>query len=174
LVQGLFSPTYGVINAVRESVGLDSVHYLADPAYFRSLMVGIDLWKGFGWGAIVYLAGITTIDTEQYEAAYLDGAGRFSRMWYITIPGLKSIIALYLIFNIGSILNAGFEMIFLFKSPTVMKVADIIDIYAYRLGIEEMNYSFGTAVGLFKSVVSLILIAGANYLAKKSDNPGIW
>jgi putative aldouronate transport system permease protein len=174
LVQSLLSPTYGTLNSVRELLGLERIHFLAEADYFRSILVGIDLWKWFGWGAIVYLAAITTIDVEQYEAAYLDGAGRIRRMWHITLPGIKSIIALYLILDVGNILNVGFEMIFLLQSPTVLRVADTIDLYTYRMGIEQINYSFGTAVGLFKSVIGLILITGANYIAKKLDTPGVW
>lgn len=174
LVQGLFSPSYGMVNAIRNAFGMNTVHYLAKTEYFRSIIVGIDLWKGFGWGAIVYLAAITSIDSELYESATIDGAGRLQKTIYITIPGIFHIIALYLILNVGNILNAGFEMIFLLQSPTVMSVADIIDIYTYRLGLQEANYSFGTAVGLFKSVVSLILVSITNMLAKKMGTPGIW
>jgi putative aldouronate transport system permease protein len=174
LVHVILAPGHGLLNNLREIMGFSRIHFLAMEEYFRSILVIIDLWKGFGWGAIVYLAAITAIDLEQYEAAYLDGAGRFRRMWHITLPGLSSIIALYLIFSIGGILDAGFEMIFLLRSTTVMGVADIIDLYSYRLGFEQINYSFGTAVGLFKSVVSIILITVANYTAKKFDIPGIW
>jgi putative aldouronate transport system permease protein len=174
LVLGILSPTYGLLNALRDMMGLDTIHYIAQAGYYRSIMVIIDLWRGFGWGAIVYLAAISGIDSEQYEAAVIDGAGRMQRIWYITLPGLKSIIALYLILNIGNIMNAGFEMVFLTQSPTVMSVADIIDIYTYRIGIREANYSFATAAGLFKSVVGLILVVGANHVAKKLDTPGIW
>ena len=174
LVLGLFSPTYGLINAARDLMGIETVHYIAKTQYYRSIMVGIDLWRGFGWGAIVYLAAISGIDSEQYEAAIIDGAGRMQRIWYITLPGLSGIIALYLILNVGNIMNAGFEMIFLTQSATVMRVADIIDIFTYRIGLREANYSFGTAAGLFKSVVGLILVIGANHIAKKLDTPGIW
>jgi len=174
LVHGLLSPSYGLLNSLRSLFDLPSMHFIAKAEYFRSIIVSIDLWRTFGWGAIVYLAVITSIDSEIYESATIDGAGRLQRMFYITLPGMSSIIALYLIMDIGDILNAGFEIIFLLQSPAVMSVADIIDIYTYRIGLLESNYSFGTAVGLFKSVVSLILVASANHISKKLDTPGIW
>ena len=174
LVQGLLSPTYGIVNAIRDALGLNTIHYLASANYFRGILVGADLWKSFGWGAIVYLAAITSIDSELYEAAMIDGAGRFRRIWHITLPGMKSVIALYLILNIGYILSASFDMVFLLKSDSVMSVADTVELYAYRMGMQGSSYSFGAAIGLFQGVVGLILVSLSNFAAKKMDTPGIW
>jgi putative aldouronate transport system permease protein len=174
LTQAILSPTYGLLNAIRSVFGMQSIYYLAQASSFRSIIVIIDLWKGFGWGAIIYLAAISGIDSALYEAAKIDGANRIQIMRHITLPSISNIISLLLIMNVGNIMSAGFEMIFLLQSPTVMSVADIIDIYTYRIGLLDGSYSFGTAVGLFKSVISLVLVYITNVAAKKMGGTGIW
>lgn len=174
LVLAILSPTYGVVNTVRQLMGMPAQHFLADARYFRAIIVGIDIWQGLGWGAIIYLAAISAIDPEQYEAATIDGAGRIRQAWNITIAGIADLIMLLFILRIGNVLNAGFETIFLLYSPTVYSVGDIIDTYAYREGLINANFGFGTAIGLFKSVVGFVLIVVTNRLANHFGRQGIW
>ncbi|WP_238178013.1 ABC transporter permease [Paenibacillus contaminans] len=174
LVTILLTTDGGLVNVLLGKLGLEPIFFLGDKQYFRSVLVVSSIWKEVGWGSILYLAAIAGIDPQLYEAARADGAGRFRQIWHITLPGMTFIIVFMFIFSIGGLLNAGFEQIFLLYSPPVYEVADIIDTYVYRRGLMEMQYSFATAVGLFKSVIALVLILGTNYLAKRLKQEGIW
>jgi putative aldouronate transport system permease protein len=174
LVFSLLSKEVGVVNVALESLGFKPVAFLLEPKYFRSILVLSAMWKGIGWSSIVYLAAITSIDPELYEAATIDGANKVQQALHITIPGISLIIVIQLIFSIGNMLNAGFEQVLLLYSPRVYEVADIIDTYVYRVGIQGLEYSFAAAVGLFKSVVALILLLITNKVAHKFGYPGIW
>ena len=180
LVAALISPSYGIINSIREALGLNAVLFIGDPKYFRSIIVGIDVWQKTGVNAIVYLAAITSINPELYESAIIDGASRFKQAWHITIPEIMDVIILLFLFRIGHIMSAGgymnegFQTIFLLYSPPVYSVGDIIDTYVYREGLVRGSYSFTTAVGLFKSVTGFILIILTNKLVKRFDRQGIW
>jgi putative aldouronate transport system permease protein len=131
------------------------------------VLVGSDVWKDLGWGAIVYLAAMSGIDPTLYEAARMDGAGRLRRIWHVTLPGIRSVIILLLVLKIGSILDAGFEQIYIMYNVQVMPVADIIDTWVFRVGLEQLNFSLATAVGLFKSAIGLVLIFSSNKLARR-------
>lgn len=170
----LLSPTNGPINYIITLFGGKPIYFLADNRYFRSTMVVLDIWKGMGWGSIVYLATIAGIDTELYEAAECDGATRAQKIFRITLPMMKPTIVILLIMNCGSILNAGFDQIFNFYNSAVYETGDIIDTYVYRKGIGDMQYSVSTAVGLFKNVIGFILVTGTNYIAKRLGEGGIW
>ncbi|MFY9176789.1 MAG: ABC transporter permease subunit [Caldicoprobacterales bacterium] len=174
LLVTLLSMDNGLINIIREAMGRESIMFLGDPRYFRQVLVVSDIWKGIGWGSIVYLAAISGVDQEMYEAAYIDGANRWRRIWHITLPSISNIVVIMLIFNVGGLLNAGFEQIFLLYSPSVYSVADIIDTFVYREGLQSNNYSYATAVGLFKSLVSMFLLLLTNFIAKRLDQEGIW
>lgn len=174
LVLSLISPSYGIVNAILGSLGNQPIHFLANPQYFRSIIVSIDVWKSTGWSAIIYLAAITSIDPQLYESAKIDGASRFRQIWHITLPEISNLIILLFILRVGDILNAGFEQIFLLYSPTVYSTGDILDTYVYREGLVNSNYGFSTAVGLFKSVVGFFMIVITNNLAKRFGKRGIW
>ncbi|MNC33170.1 putative multiple-sugar transport system permease YteP [compost metagenome] len=137
------------------------------------MLVGTDVWKDLGWGAIVYLAAMSSIDTTLYEAARIDGAGRLRRIWHITLPGIRNVIVLLLILRLGSILDAGFEQIYIMYNIQVYPVADIIDTWVYRVGLEQLNFSLATAVGLFKSIIGLTLVYSSNKLAGRWGG-GLW
>jgi len=156
----------GPINGIVKLFGGDPMLFLADDRYFRTILVVTSIFQGFGWGSIIYFAAISSIDPQLYEAAVLDGAGRFKRMFYISIPMLAPVIAIMLILSMSGILDAGFDQIFNMYNVKVYNVSDIIDTYVYRKGLIEMNYSYATAVGLFKSVVALILIVIVNQIVK--------
>ena len=162
------------MNHLITQLGGEPIFFLGDSKYFRGVLVVTSVWKELGWNAIIYIAAITGIELQLYEAATMDGAGKLKQVWYITLPGISNIIVIMFIFAIGGILNAGFEQIFLLYSPPVYEIADIIDTYVYRRGLEQMDYSYATAVGFFKSVVALILITATNVAAKKFDKDGIW
>lgn len=174
LLVTLLSTDNGLINIIREAMGKESIMFLGDPKYFRQVLVISDIWKGIGWGSIVYLAAISGVDQEMYEAAYIDGANRWRRIWHITLPSISHIVVIMLIFSVGGLLNAGFEQIFLLYSPAVYSVANIIDTFVYREGLQSNNYSYATAVGLFKSLVSMFLLLLTNFIAKRLDQEGIW
>ncbi|MBP1988575.1 ABC transporter permease [Paenibacillus eucommiae] len=164
----------GFMNGILQAVGLEKIIFMTDTHYFRPMLVITSIWKEVGWSSIIYLAAIAGVDQQLYEAARVDGAGRFRQMWNITIPGISHMIVILFILAIGGIMDAGFEQIFLLYSPPVYGVSDIIDTYVYRKGLVEVQYSFAAAVGLFKSVIAVVLILGANYIAKKFDQEGIW
>lgn len=175
LIAMFLHPDNGLINEIvklfNDGKGID---FLVSKKYFRSVLVITDIYKGIGWGSIVYIAAISAIDSTVYEAAMVDGANRLERMWYITLPALKSTIVVMFILNMGGILNAGFEQILLLYNPRVYDVADIIDTYVYRNGIMSSNYSISTAAGLFKSVISMGLIIITNKIAHMLEEDGLW
>ncbi|MDF2922672.1 MAG: binding-protein-dependent transport system inner rane component [Paenibacillaceae bacterium] len=170
----LLSPATGIVNEVLQWLGFKPVFFLADPDWFRSILVVSDLWKEVGWGAIVYLAAIAGIDPQLYEAAIMDGAGKWKQITHITFPSLLSTIVIMLLLRLGSILDVGFEQIFVLYSPLVYDVADVIQTYVYRMGITQAEFSFTTAVGLFESVIGLVLVISANKAVKKIGQEGIW
>ncbi|NLZ56204.1 MAG: sugar ABC transporter permease [Clostridiaceae bacterium] len=174
LVTMIVTTDGGLINNLLVLMGREEIYFLGDPRYFRSVLIISGIWKELGWNTIIYLAAITGIDTQLYEAAVVDGCGRFRRAIHITLPGIANIVTILLIFSIGGLLDAGFEQIMLLYSEPVYDVADIIDTYVYRKGMIEMNYSFSTAVGLFKSVIAMALIIIANVTAKLFGREGLW
>jgi putative aldouronate transport system permease protein len=163
----ILSPSEGIVNKALGLVGIEPIYFLGDPTWFPITMVVSDVWKGFGFGTVIYLAALTSIDPALYESARVDGAGRWKQTIYITLPGIMPIIVLMSVLSLGSVLNAGFDQIFNLYSTQVYETGDIIDTFVYRLGIEQTQFSPATAVGLFKSVVSFSLISLSYYLASK-------
>lgn len=157
----------GVVNSVVELFGGNPIQFLASNEWFRKILVISDTWKGFGYSSIVYLAAIMNIDQQLYEAAAMDGAGRFQRIIHVTIPGMMPIIMLMLTLSLGNVLSANFDQVFNLYSPVVYKTGDIIDTWVYRSGLLGYQYSLATAVGLLKSVVSTVLIVVSYKLADK-------
>lgn len=163
----LLSETSGLVNHwLKETVG-ESIPFLSSTEWFRSILVGTEIWKDTGWSAIIYLAAIAGIDPSLYEAARVDGAGRFRSIWHVTLPGIRSVIILLLILKLGHMLDAGFDQIYIMYNIHVYPVADIIDTWVFRTGLEQLNFSLASAVGLFKSVIGFVLVVIANSIAKK-------
>ncbi|MCK8488720.1 ABC transporter permease subunit [Paenibacillus sp. MBLB2552] len=160
----------GTVNSIFAFIGLDPIMFLSEPGYFRAVLVISDIWKEFGWGAIIYFAAIAGVDNSLHEAAAIDGATRLQRIRYITLPGIAFMVVIMLILSMANILNAGFDQIFNLYNSAVMEVSDIVDTYMYRVGIQQVQYSLSTALGIFKSVVALVLIVVTNRLAKKLDS----
>lgn len=168
------SPSTGLINDILKEWGLKPISFLTSNDWFRSVLVSSEIWKDVGFGSIIYLAAIAGVDPHLYEAATMDGAGRWRRMWHITVPGIRNVFVLLMILKVGHILDAGFSQIYVLYNSLVYKTADIIDTWVFRRGLEQMQYSYATAVGLFKSFVGLILIFVTNKIAKKFGQTGIW
>ena len=166
MFQNIFSYT-GMVNQLVQALGGEPVMYLISNDYFRPIVILTDVWKNFGYGAVVYLATITGIDPQLYEAGEIDGANRWDKMIHITLPALKGTIILMATLSLGNVLNAGFDQIYNMYSPLVYETGDIIDTYVYRMGLEKLQYSMSTAVGLFKSVISFVLIVTSYKLADK-------
>lgn len=171
IVSGIFinilSPSNGMVNMFLNKLGLESLYFLGDAQLFPWTVIVTDVWKEFGYGSIVYLAALTSIDPTLYEAAAIDGAGRLRQVFHVALPGILPIVAVMGTLAVGNILNAGFDQVFNMYSPQVYTTGDILDTLVYRLGMEQQQYSLSTAVGLFKSVISLVLVSGAYGAAYK-------
>lgn len=163
----LLSPSEGIVNAIITFFGGKPIYFLGDDRYFPATMVVTDVWKNFGFNTVVYLAAITGIDPVLYESASIDGAGRLRQTYHITLPGMRMIIVLMMVLNLGNLLNAGFDQIFNMYSPLVYQSGDIIDTLVYRMGLEQAQFSLSTATGLLKSAVSCLLISSSYYIAYK-------
>ncbi|MDD9271200.1 ABC transporter permease subunit [Paenibacillus sp. MAHUQ-63] len=173
LMVALLAPGEGFVNLIMKELGMAPIAFLTEPSWIRPLIVTSDIWKEIGWGAILYLAALAGIDPSLYEAAKIDGASKWRQLWHVTLPGIRNVIILLLIIRLSHILDAGFDQIFMMSNMFNQENADIIDTWVYREGIERMQIGLATAVGLFKSVIGLILVISANQLAKKFDGQ-IW
>ena len=176
LVYMLLSPSTGAIAAVVRVLGGTPQNYIGISRYFRPIVVVSDIWKSLGWSAIIYIAAISSVDEQLYEAALIDGAGRFARIWHVTLPGIRGIISIQLILTVGKILNVSFGQIFVLISDLTLDVGETIDYYVYRVGLGSTNnMSLATASGMFKSIIGLMLIVLTNYASRKlTDGEGIW
>ena len=159
----------GVVNGIFQRLDIikDPVLYLGEPKYFWLIAVLTGIIKNIGWNAIIYLAAISGVDPELFEAAIIDGAGRFKRMWYITIPSISGTIVILLILSISGMLGSNFDQIWMLQNPLNVSTSEVIDTYTYKMGLGSMRFSYATAVGLFRSVISVILLVGANFVSKK-------
>lgn len=174
IIMTLLDPDNGLITALIQAISGSKIMVLTDSRFFVPMLIITDIYKGMGWGTILYFAAISGIDPQLYEAASIDGAGRWKQALHVTLPCIVPTIVIQFILNCGNILNAGFDQIFMLYSSHVYDVADIIDTYVYRMGIIKNDYSFSTAAGMFKSVVALILILLVNQIAKKTSNEGLF
>jgi putative aldouronate transport system permease protein len=172
IVAGLirnYSLTTGLFNTIRDFLGLEIKSLLQEPSYFRSLYIGSNIWQSLGWNSIIFLAALSAIDVQLYEAAYIDGASRLRRIWHVTLPGILPTILILLILRLGMVLNVDFERVLLLYTPTTYEVADVISTYVYRLGLIGGDFSYSTAVGLFNSLINLFFLMAANFLSKKAS-----
>jgi putative aldouronate transport system permease protein len=169
-----YTASGGIFSQIAVFFGGAPRNYLMEPKYFYPLYIISDVWQGIGWGSIIYLAAITAIDQEQYEAARIDGAGRFRCIWHITLPCLMPTIIILFILRMGGIINVGFEKIILLYNSLTYEVADVISSYVYRRGILEASFSYSAAVGLFNSLVNVVFLVGANKLSKKITSSSLY
>jgi putative aldouronate transport system permease protein len=170
----LFNVTDGAINGLIKSITGKTINFLGLPEYFRPLILGQSIWKETGYGTIIFLAALAGVDVNLYEAAKVDGAGRMRIMWNITLPALRGTIIMMLILRVGSIMNTGFEQIYLLRNDLNIAASEVFDTFVYQRGLINGQYSYSSAAGLFKSIVGLILVLSSDWLAKKSGESGIY
>lgn len=170
----VFLKTDGIVNNVLKMEGIGPVPFLTRPEWFKPLIVFQVIWKESGWGTIIILAALAGVNPQLYEAAVIDGANRWQQIWHITLPAIRSTIVILLILRLGSVMDTGFEQIFLMLNPFTMEVGNVLDTYVYFKGIQQGDVSFATAVGMFKGLVGLILVVIANRLAKRFGEGGIY
>nr|WP_281170143.1 ABC transporter permease subunit [Paenibacillus pinihumi] len=169
-----FTTEGGIVNDILAAVGLPKIDFLMSEEWFRTMIIAQVVWKETGWGTIIFLAALAGVDQQLYEAARIDGAGRLRQLWHITLPAIRSVIVILLILRLGSFLDTGFEQIFLMLNSMNREVGEVFDTYVYNVGIQQGQFSYSTAVGLFKSVIGLVLVVGANKLAKKFGESGLF
>lgn len=175
-IVSLLSPNEGVISAVSNLLTghKSDIYMMIDEKYFRGILVASSIWKEIGWGSIIYMAAIAGIDVMLYEAAFMDGAGRLKQVWHITLPSIMPTIAVLLILNIGSMLGSDFEQVFVLYNPNVYSVGDVLSTFIYREGLQGMKFSFATAVGLFLSVIGVVLLSASNMISKRILDTNLW
>ncbi len=174
LINAMFNSENGLVNTVLGRLGMEPVPFLILPGWFRPLYIGSDIWQHFGWRAIIYLAALTAIDQEQYDAAWVDGANRWQQLRFITLPGIAPTIIILMILYVGQMMSVGFEKILLMYGPGTYETADVISTFVYRRGITGGDYSFAAAAGLFNSVINLTLILFVNRLSKQLTGTSLW
>ena len=174
ILVNMLSMESGIVNGIIKALGFQPIGFLTDERYFVPTMVVSMIWKTFGWNTIIYLAALTAVDPQLYEAATVDGASRWKQLWHITLPSIMSTIVVVLIMRIGSLMQAGFEQIFVLYHPGVYGSADIIDTYVYRIGLQDGKFELAAAVGLFKSVINFVLIVIANKVSRMAGEEGVY
>lgn len=174
IVVNFLSPSNGLINILIEKLGGEKTNFLVKPEYFRTIFISMNIWKEAGFNAIVYLAALSGIDPNLYEAAYVDGANKFKRILHVTIPGIMPTIIVLLVLKIGSMLSVGYEAIILLYQPATFETADVISTYVYRMGLEGAQYDYAAAVGLFNAIISVLLVVLANRVSKKFSGTSLW
>jgi len=174
MIKEILSPSVGVVNMVLKNLIGKTIDFVSEPGWFRPIYIASGIWQHLGWNSIIYLAALSGINPELYEAARIDGANRFQQMKYVTIPGIMPTVMVLLILNIGSLMAVGFEKILLLYNPQTYETADVISTFLYRMGLTMNNYSYGAAVGLFESIISVILLTTANYLSRKFTDSSLW
>lgn len=170
----LFAPSTGFVNMILNSLGFNTVPFLNDPKNWVATYIFLGVWQSFGWNSIVYLAAIAGINSELYEAASVDGAGRFSKMWHITLPGIKPTIVVLLVMNLGNILGSGFDRPFALQNNLVMENAEVLATFIYKYGIKSLQFSLTTAVGFFQSLVCVVFLLLSNWISRRLGERGIW
>lgn len=174
LIMNMLNPDTGLVTSIITFITGEKIQVLTDKGAFVPMLIVTDVYKNMGWGTIIYFAALSGVDPQLYEAAEIDGARKFKQMLHITLPSIMPTIIIQLILSCNNIVNAGFDQIFMLYSALVYDVADIIDTYVYRIGIQKADYSFSTAANMFKSIIALVMILIVNTLAKKTGNEGIW
>ncbi|MFJ3668831.1 ABC transporter permease [Streptomyces sp. NPDC090106] len=166
--------TDGPVNHLLDRLGHDPVRFIQEPGWFRAIYVGSEIWQTAGWGTILYLAALTTIDEDLYEAARIDGAGRLRQTWHVTLPGIRPTMITLLILNVGTFMAVGFEKVLLLYNPLTYPTSDVISTYVYRTGVESNSFSYAAAIGLFEAVIGLVLITSANQLSRRTAGTSLW
>lgn len=168
------SPQSGIFNMMREALGMEPINYMYEGKYFKTIYVLSGVWQSTGWGSIIYLSALAGIDPALHEAAVIDGASRLKRIWHINLPGILPTVCIMLIMNCGSLMNVGFEKVFLLMNDINRSSAEVISTYVYKVGLQQSQYSFSTAIGLFNSVINFILLISVNAIVRKLDQTSLF
>ncbi|ULL13467.1 sugar ABC transporter permease [Paenibacillus sp. H1-7] len=174
IVIALLSPSTGIVNTVIKLLGLEPIYFMASNFWWPIMFILSGIWQSAGWGTILYLAAMAGIDPQLYEAAKIDGASKLRRIWHVTLPGIRSTIAILLILRVGQMMDVGFEHIFILQNKAVYEVSNVISTYVYNVGLVGSQYSYTTALGLFQSVIGLILVVAVNKIIKALGENGLW
>ncbi len=174
IVSELLDPDYGLINLAIKSMGGSTINFMSSPGWFRTIYIGSGIWQDLGWSCIIYLAALAGVDPQLYEAAKIDGAGKFQQIWHVTLPGIVPTIVIMLIMSVGGMFSVGYEKIILMYNTSTYETADVINTYVFRRGIVGGEYSFGTAVGLFQSAINFVLVYFVNRLSRKISEVSLW
>lgn len=174
IVINFLSPSTGIVNLLRNKVGFESIYFLILPEYFRTIFVSMNIWQEAGFNSIVFLAALSSIDPQLYEAAKIDGANKWRQILNVTIPGIMPTIMIMLIIRIGNLLNLSFEKIILLYNPSTYETADVLSTYVYRTGLVNAQYDLGAAIGLFEAIVAFVLVYGANRMSKALTQNSLW
>ena len=169
-----FSPRNGIVNHLIASLGGERIHFMGEPSWFRPLYIGSDIWQNAGWGSIIYLAALSGINPELHEAAIMDGANKYQRVWHIDLPGILPTVVIMFILGAGKVMTVGFDKAFLMKNDLNVSASQIISVYVYQRGLQENQPSLATAVGMFESVVNLVLILTVNFISKKVSDSSLF
>lgn len=170
----VFTRGEGLINSLLSNFGLEAIPFLTDPVFFKPLLIIQSIWKEAGWGTIIFLAALAGVNPQLYEAAVIDGASRWRQLWHVTLPAIRSVIIILFILRLGSVMDTGFEQVFLMLNPFNMDTGNVLDTFVYFKGIQQGNISFATAVGMFKGLVGLVLVVAANRMAKRFGEDGLY
>ncbi len=174
LATSLLDPTQGAINSIIKLFGGEPIYFLMESQWFRPIYLITEVWQGLGWGTIVYLAAISSVDPGLYEAARLDGAGRWRQMWSITLPAIAPTVATMFILKVGHVMDASMEKVLLLQQPITYDVSQVLSTYVYQIGLQQSDYALSTAAGLFTSVINLIMLLGADWVSKKVTDTGVF
>lgn len=174
IIMSFLSVDSGLVNQLLKQNGMDTIPFMFDPKYFRSILVLSQIWKDAGWGTVIYMAALSGIDVQLYEASIIDGSNRWQQIRYITLPGISGTISIVFILAFSGIMNAGFDQIFVLINSMVVEVGEIIDTFVYRVGLVNADYSYAAAVGLFKSLIGFTLLTGANLISKRIRGESIY
>lgn len=174
MILAFLSPSSGIINTLIKYIGGQPVSFMTKSDYFKHIYVWSGIWQNAGWSSIVYLAALSGVDTQLHEAAVIDGATRLERIWHINIPGILPTMVILLILNAGGIMSVGFEKVFLMQNPLNVEVSEVISTYVYKMGLQNAQYSFSSAVGLFNSLVNFIILVLVNSIAKRLNETSLW
>lgn len=174
IIIALLSPSTGIVNYLLQAFGIEPIYFMADKLWWPVTFIVSGIWKEAGFGTILYLAAMASIDPTLYEAAKIDGANKIRQIWHVTLPGIRSTIAILLILQVGKMMDVGFEQIYALRNPAVTSVAEVISTFVYTRGIVNLQYSYTTALGLFQSLIALILIVSVNRIIKALGERGLW
>lgn len=168
------SPTDGIVNILLGKVGLGPINFMMEPGWFRTIFTSSDIWQSFGFSSIIYIAAIMSIDPEMYDSGKIDGVNKFQELWHLTLPSIKPTIIILLLLSLGGIMSVGFEKVYLLYNAATYETGDVLSTYVYRMGIIGQNYSFATAIGVFNSIITFILVFAANQLTRRATNMSLW